>query len=127
MGPVSNGSVWVLAVSFTMVLEALKVRRAGDGGESELVAQVRELSEAPVKLAANVMWRSCVPLAVRVARGKTASESKEVVEPTVEVVKEIDRMVVLAEIGVAGDTCEADRMEVLSVDQHPGGLARLMA
>ena len=36
-----------------------------------------------MKLAANVVWRSGVPLAVQAARGTTANESKEVVEPTV--------------------------------------------
>ena len=83
------------------------------------------------------MWRSGVPLAVQVSRGTTASESKKVVEPTVEVVKEIDRMVVLPEIGDAGDAGEtvrldalseivkaggeADRADVLSEVQDPGG------
>ena len=65
--------------------------------------------------------RSCVPLAVQAAGGTTANESKEVVEPTVEVVEEIDRMVVLPEIGDAEDAGEADLTEVLSVDQHPRG------
>ena len=50
----------------------------------ELEAQVRELREVLVKLAANVMWRSDVPSAVQAARGTTADEIKEVVEPTVE-------------------------------------------
>ena len=36
--------------------EAVKVHQAGDGGESGPDAQVRELREALVKLAANVMW-----------------------------------------------------------------------
>ena len=103
-------------------MEAVKVRQAGDGGESGLDAHVREVCDALVKLAANVVWRSGVPLAVQVARGTTASDSKEVVEPTVEVVEEIDRMVVLPEIGDAGVAGEADRTEVLSVDGHPGGI-----
>ena len=38
-----------------------------------------------------MMRRNGVPFSVRVARGKTASESKDVVEPTVEVVEEIDK------------------------------------
>ena len=103
--------------------------QAGDGGECDLDAQVRELREALVKLAANVMWRSGVAMAVQVARGTTANQSEEVVEPTVEVVEESDRMVVLPEIRDAGDAGEADRTEVLSVDKHPGGgtlVARLI-
>ena len=95
-------------------MEAVKVRQAVDGGESGLDVQVRELWEGLVKLAANVVWRSGVPLAVLVARGTTASESKEVVEHnSVVVVEEIDGMVVLPEIGDAGDAGEADRTEVL--------------
>ena len=63
---------------------------------------------------------------------QTADEIEEVVEPTVEVLEEVDRMEVLLEIGDAGVAGEADRTEVLSVDQHPGTsiqvvLARLMA
>ena len=85
---------------------------------------MQELHEALVKLAANMMWRSGVPLAVQVARGTTANESKEVVEPTVEVVEEIDRVVVLPETGDTGDAGEAGRTEVLSVDQHPGGAGK---
>ena len=57
--------------------------------------QVRELREALVKLATDVMWRSGCSMAVHAARGTTANESKEVVEPTVEEVEEIDRMVLL--------------------------------
>ena len=57
-------------------MEAVEVRQAGDIGESGLGAQVWELREAFVKLAANVMWRSGVPLAVEVARGTTAIARK---------------------------------------------------
>ena len=106
-------------------VECVKVRQASDGGESGLDVQVRELREALVKLAASVMWRSGVPLAVQAALGMTANESKDVVEPTVEVVEEIDRMVVLPEIGDAGDAGEADRRtEVLSVDWQPRGAGK---
>ena len=77
-----------------------------------------------MKLAANVMWRSGVPLAVQVARGTTGSDSKEVVEPIVEVVEEIEWMVVLPEIGDVGTDGEADRTDVLSVDWHPGGAGK---
>ena len=46
-------------------------------------------------------------------------------EPTVEVLEEVDWMEVLLEIGDAGDAGEADRTEVLSVDQHPGGAGEI--
>ena len=59
--------------------EAVTVHQAGDGGESGPDAQVRELLEALVKLAANVMWRHGVPLAVQAARWTTTDEIKEVV------------------------------------------------
>ena len=53
-----------------------------------LDARVRELREAVAKLAANVVWRSGVPVAVKAARWTTADEIEEVEEPTVEVVEE---------------------------------------
>ena len=53
-------------------MEAVKVRQAGDGGESWLDAQVRQLREALAKLAASVMWRNGGPLAVQAARWTTA-------------------------------------------------------
>ena len=58
-------------------------------------------------------------MAVPAAGWTTVDEGKEVVEPTVEVVEEIDRMVVLREIGDAGYAGDADRTEVV--------LARMMA
>ena len=92
VGRVANGSAWELAVSVTMVWRPERYGKpVGDGGESGLDAQVRELREALVKLAANVLWRSGVPLAVLVTRGTTANVSKEVVDVAVEVVEEIDR------------------------------------
>ena len=61
----------------------VKVRQAGDGAESGVDARVRERREALAKLAANVMWRNGVPVAVKAARWATADEIEEVEEPTV--------------------------------------------
>ena len=58
--------------------EAVKIRQAGDSGESRPDVRVREPREALAKLAANVMWRNGVPVAVKAACWTTVDDIEEV-------------------------------------------------
>ena len=91
---------------------AVKVRQACDGGENGLDGRGDVAKRCSIGCSSSP-WDD--------------SEREEVVEPTVEVVEEIDPMVVLPEIGDAGDAevvksgGDIDRMDVLSEVQDPGG------
>ena len=77
------------------------------------------------KLAANVMWRDGVPVAVEASRWTTADEIEEVEEHTVDEVEENGGAGGIGDAGEAGD--ETDPTQMLSEVQDLVVLARLMA